>query len=231
MIGYDVSYERKAFRTKIDSEGIHITALELLLERVAKFVQEQSDGHWIISNKVVVMPSDRTKPVELTVIVPAGTDQYEQYLAAVGLFESRVAAWLTDYPFDTTLRTIEEDSLECGKPDGVSAPNFRGLRLGQVAEIEESEPLDISLFVGGREFLLEGITYTGGTSLLTALVKQRQELEETIDFHLTDEATMLEMSLDETRLFLAERALYLDRLIAELSQSYPEQTTTFPLYP
>ena len=113
MIGYDVSYERKAFRTKIDSEGIHITALELLLERVAKFVQEQSDGHWIISNKVVVMPSDRTKPVELTVIVPAGTDQYEQYLAAVGLFESRVATWLTDYPFDTTLRTIEENRPTC----------------------------------------------------------------------------------------------------------------------
>lgn len=133
MIGYDVSYERKAFRTKIDSEGIHITALELLLERVAKFVQEQSDGRWIISNKVVVMPSDRTKPVELTVIVPAGTDQYEQYLAAVGLFESRVAAWLTDYPFDTSLRTIETNGPKCqmcsNKAEWVRRTQFSGNHL------------------------------------------------------------------------------------------------------
>lgn len=113
MIAYDVSYGRRAFRTKIDSEGIPVDILELLLERVIKSVQEQSDGRWIISNKAVVTSSDRTKPVELTVVVPAGSDQYEQYLAAVRLFEDRVAIWLTDYPFDTSLRTIESGEAKC----------------------------------------------------------------------------------------------------------------------
>lgn len=113
MIGYDVSYGRMAFRTKIDDEGISTRSLEVLLERAVKFVQEQSDGRWIISNKAIVMSSDRTKPVELTVIVPAGSDQYQQMLAAVKAFEDRVAVWLTDYPFDTTLRTIEDDGVKC----------------------------------------------------------------------------------------------------------------------
>lgn len=102
-----------AFRTKIDDEGIPTRSLEILLERTIKFVQEQSDGDWIISNKAIVMSSDRMKPVELTVIVPAGSDQYQQMLAAVEAFEERVAVWLTDYPFDTTLRTIEDDSPKC----------------------------------------------------------------------------------------------------------------------
>ena len=130
MIGYDVSYGRMAFRTKIDDEGISIRSLELLLERAIKSVQEQSDGRWIISNKAIVMSSDRTKPVELTVIVPAGSGQYQQMLAAVKAFEDRVAVWLTDYPFDTTLRTIEEDGPKCEicgkKPSWVRRTQFAG---------------------------------------------------------------------------------------------------------
>lgn len=113
VMKYDVSYGRKAFKTKIDTEGLPAEPLQLLLERAARFVQAESDGHWIISNKAAVIPDDKKKPVELTVIVPAGNNHYQQMLAAVKAFEDRVETWLIDQPVDTEFRTIEDDSPKC----------------------------------------------------------------------------------------------------------------------
>lgn len=95
--------------------------------------------------------------------------------------------------------------------------NFRGLTAKQATEIKDSEPLEVSLFIGGREFFLEGITLTGDTSLLAALLEQRRDINDTIKHHVAEEARILEMTVDETRLFLVERALYLDLLIGELT--------------
>lgn len=106
--------------------------------------------------------------------------------------------------------------------------NFRGLTAQQAAEIKESEPLDVSLFIGGREFCLEGITLKGDSSLLAALFEQRRDLNDTIKHHIAEEARMLEMTVDETRLFLVERALYLDLLIGELTHVDIGQTDDDP---
>lgn len=97
--------------------------------------------------------------------------------------------------------------------------NFRGLTAKQVAEIKDNEPLEVSLFIGGREFPLDGIALTGGASLLSELIREQQELDDLIKNGLAQHAGHLEMTVKETRLFLIERALYLDRFISELSQA------------
>lgn len=102
------------------------------------------------------------------------------------------------------------------------AAKFRGLTHKQISEIEAGEPLEVSLFIGGREFPLDGIALTGGTSLRSALTQQRQRLDDTIKNHLAREAKMLEMTVQEARLSLVEKALYLDRFIDELSHANPD---------
>jgi hypothetical protein len=106
--------------------------------------------------------------------------------------------------------------------------NFRGLTAKQAAEIKNNEPLEVSLFIGGKEFRLDGITLTGGTSLLAALLEQRRDLNDTIKNRIAEKAEMLEMTVDETRLFLVERALYLDLLIGELTHVDIGQTDDDP---
>jgi hypothetical protein len=117
VIGYDASYARSAFRAKVKFEGFSsaVTLFYSVLEVAAKSVQAESDNRWIIANKAkVIPPFDKDAPVELMVIVPAGNDQYEQFLSAIALFEEFVAASL-GASVDTTLRTIEADGPKCEK--------------------------------------------------------------------------------------------------------------------
>lgn len=117
MIGFDASYARNAFRAKVNFEGSSSYSMLFysVLEGAAKSVQAESDNRWIVANKAkVIPPFDKDAPVELMVIVPAGNDQYEQFLSAIALFEEFAAERL-GAPVDTTLRTIEEDGPKCEK--------------------------------------------------------------------------------------------------------------------
>ncbi len=114
MISFKVSDRRNAFRTKINPEGLPSGPLESLLEQAARFVQTQSGGRWIINRKAEFVASSKDTPVELSVIVPAGNDQYTQYLEAVKLFEAYVVATFPlVQPIDTTLSIIESDGPKC----------------------------------------------------------------------------------------------------------------------
>ena len=101
-----------------------------VLEGAAKSVQAKSDNRWIVANKAkVIPPFDKDAPVELMVIVPAGNDQYEQFLSAISLFEEFAAERL-GAPVDISLRTIEEDGPKCEmcgkKPSWVRRTQFAG---------------------------------------------------------------------------------------------------------
>lgn len=100
----------------------------------------------------------------------------------------------------------------------MTAKDSRGLTAQEVEEIEGYEPTEISLFIGGREFPLDGITLTGdGATLREALVMARDTHVTTLMQGLKREARLLEMTPAEARLFLGEQVLYLDKFIDELT--------------
>lgn len=113
MMLYDLSYQRRAFKPKIDPYGLPRMTLESSLKHAARIVYSKSEGRWLITLKAGSLPFNMNEPVELTVIVPAGSDQYEQYLAAVKEFENCITGYPFSDPMDTSLRTIEGHSLLC----------------------------------------------------------------------------------------------------------------------
>ena len=115
LIGYDASYQWRAFKSKIDPDGLPRQALESSLEHAIGAVQAKSDRRWNIVIKTGFIPFDRSEPIELMVIVPAGNDQYDQFLAAVKMFEDCMTGAPFSDPLDTTLRTIEADGPKCEK--------------------------------------------------------------------------------------------------------------------
>ena len=134
LIGYNLSYQRKAFKSRIDPDGLLRMALESSLNRAARFVYSNSEGHWLIALKSGFVPFDKDEPIELTVIVPAGSNHYGQYLAAIKEFENCMTE--TGYPLmnpmDTSLRTIEDNGPKCEipacnkKPSWVRSTQFSG---------------------------------------------------------------------------------------------------------
>lgn len=118
MIGYDVSYRRDAFRTKNRRRTLETVEIEALLKNASSFVQRKSNGRWLVVNKSHYVPSDDEATIEFMVIVPQGSDQREQMLAAIQHFEESVAThWLTG-PVDTNLRTIEGNGPKCEECGG-----------------------------------------------------------------------------------------------------------------
>jgi hypothetical protein len=113
MIGYDLSYQRRAFTSKIDPDGLPRMALESSVKHAARMVYSRSERRWLITIKAGFVPFDMNEPVELMVIVPAGSNQYEQYLAAVKEFEDCIAESPGANPISPALRTIEEGSPKC----------------------------------------------------------------------------------------------------------------------
>jgi len=129
LIGYDVSYQRNAFTTRIDPDGVPSRPLESLFERAARSVQANSDGRWIIIHKDEVISSNSDSTIELMVLVPTGIRQREQVLTAVAQFEEIITA-NTGIILDETLRSIEDDGPKCQicgkKPGWVRHTQFSG---------------------------------------------------------------------------------------------------------
>lgn len=113
LIGYDASYQRQAFKSQIDPDGLPRMALESSIKQAARIVHSKSEGRWLVTIKAGFVPFDMDEPVELMVIVPAGTDQYDQYLAAVKEFEDCITGYPFMDPMDSSLRTLEEDWPSC----------------------------------------------------------------------------------------------------------------------
>jgi len=113
MVGYDASYQRRAFKSQVDPDGLPRMALESSIRQAARIVYSKSEGRWLITIKAGFVPFDVNEPVELMVIVPAGSDQYDQYLAAVKEFEDCMTGYPVMDPMDTSLRTLEEYGAKC----------------------------------------------------------------------------------------------------------------------
>ena len=93
-----------------------------------------------------------------------------------------------------------------------------GLTTDELRTIPDSEPLEVSLFIGGREFPLKGISLKEGSKTFKdALEEERHKLEQEMIFDVDKLSDQLEMPADEVRIFLAERELYLVRLISQLA--------------
>jgi hypothetical protein len=129
MVGYDVSYRRNAFKTRIDPDGVPSEPLESLFEQAAKSVQKKSGGHWLIINKDEFISSDSYSTIELRVLVPAGIRQRIHVITAIAQFEEVITA-NTGVILDEALRSIEEDGPKCEictkKPEWVRRTQFAG---------------------------------------------------------------------------------------------------------
>lgn len=129
MVGYDVSYRRNAFKTRIEPDGVPSGPLESLFERAAKSVQKKSGGHWLIINKDEFISSDSYSTIELRVLVPAGIRQRSHVITAIAQFEEAITTD-TGVILDIALRSIEEDGPKCAicdkKPSWVRRTQFAG---------------------------------------------------------------------------------------------------------
>lgn len=114
-VGFDLSYQRTAFKTNIDPEGIHPWPLEGLLMGAMAHVRGSSRGRWFIVNRHEYFSFKEGATLELIVFVPAGRDQYEQMLAAVDMFETEIRRVSSAHPIDPTLRTLEVKGPRCEK--------------------------------------------------------------------------------------------------------------------
>lgn len=112
-VGFDFSYQRAAFKTNVDPEGIPPWALEGLLTRAMDHVRGKSHGRWVIVNKQEHFLFSEGATLELMVFVPAGSDQHEQMLAAVDMFETEITKVSSIHPIDPTLRTLEVNGPKC----------------------------------------------------------------------------------------------------------------------
>jgi hypothetical protein len=134
MVGYDLSYRRNAFTTRIDPDGVPSRPLESLFEQAANSVKTQSDGRWLIINKDEIISSNSESTIELTVFVPDGFRARDQVLAAVAQFEE-VVMNNTEVILNEGLRSIEEDGPKCEipacsrKPEWVRRTAFSGNHL------------------------------------------------------------------------------------------------------
>lgn len=114
-VRYDVSYQRKAFGTKPNREGLPLEPLEYILDRAASVVHGDSGTRWAIVRKDERVPFADEAMVRLAVYVPAGANQYEQMHEALRQFEEHIALYPFALPVDITLRTIEEDGPKCDR--------------------------------------------------------------------------------------------------------------------
>ena len=96
-------------------------------------------------------------------------------------------------------------------------PLIYGLTRAQIDEFQSQEPLEVSVFIGGREFPLRGIALQNGASLRSELIRERDELATILRERPESERWDDDEPLEETKLFLAERLLYLDHLITEVT--------------
>lgn len=112
MASFDVTYERRAFRTKTEHDGMRHDKLAKVLKERAENVLHDSRGRWIITPKNgYLYQSDAA--IELTVTVPSGDDQSKQMIAAVKELERRFEQYPLALPVDTSLRTIEGNGPGC----------------------------------------------------------------------------------------------------------------------
>jgi hypothetical protein len=102
-------------------------------------------------------------------------------------------------------------------PQGSS--HLFGVPRDRICEIEAREPLEVSLFIGGREFPIDGVSKPGGLTLRTALGHARDELQKELlnPVGLEREASFAEMSVEELREFLVERLFALDHILGQVS--------------
>ncbi len=134
MIGYDLSYRRNAFSSKIDPDGLPSHALELAFEQATDAVKKESEGQWLIINKATFISSDLSSTIELTVYVPDQVRPRDQVVAAVAQFEAAILVH-HGVVLDETLRSIEEDGPKCEipacskKPEWVRRTAFSGNHL------------------------------------------------------------------------------------------------------
>lgn len=77
----------------------------------------------------------------------------------------------------------------------------------------ETDPKEVSLFIGGKEFVLEGVGDETGPSLAKSLRTARQELLDEIA-HPESSGLLHDMTEAEAASFLRARLEVLERLIA-----------------
>lgn len=109
MVGYEVTYQRRAFKSSVDPDGLPRQALYRALEIAAVAVQAKSNGRWVVMNKTGFVSSDKYTELTLMVVVPIGDDQYAQFLAALRQFESCIEHYPLMLPIDHALRSVEAD--------------------------------------------------------------------------------------------------------------------------
>ena len=110
-VGYDLYYRRVAFESGRYGTPTY-PELKAAFEQAQVSVLAKGDGRWMISNNRGDLLNNDKRVIGLMVIVPAGDDQYEQYLAVVDHFEEVMAACL-GVPIDTTFSTIESGGPKC----------------------------------------------------------------------------------------------------------------------
>ena len=93
--------------------------------------------------------------------------------------------------------------------------HLHGLTTKQYEVVLASEPMKVSLNIGGREFPLSGVSLAADVSLHDALREQYDQLLEERLFDIQEIATRLGISAEEARNTIVTQLLFLEQFMQQ----------------